>query len=320
MQGKIAGVPARVWLAGTANGNASSSPRRTPVSSPIAWAGVASVSDHTDRSRRSAGPTTPSSLRRRDRWGRRARARHRVLPGDPARHHERCRPRGRLHRLGQHRTEHDDHPRQLRGPRGDPFYHHSLSCTGPRSRNRRGDLPSDQGHRLDRPYRDGDADRACSGRDEQGLWRGRPSAQPGRGQGTRPADRPDRRWPLSGPWRIASRRGRTARHDRVAWAYASGASHVASTSSSTAGDRPDAPRRAGRGRPDRRRPDPGRHGPVGRRWPGHGHAAHGRRPPADPDPSAPRLRDQRLRAGLLDRSSPPPSSPAMSRRPNADRC
>ena len=67
-------------------------------------------------------PDAPkSSLRRRHRRWRRARPVDRVLPRDPPRHHQRRGPRGRLHRVRQHRPQHHDHPRQLRHPRGDPL-------------------------------------------------------------------------------------------------------------------------------------------------------------------------------------------------------
>ena len=101
----------------------------------------------------------------------------------------------------------------------------------------------------------------------------------------------------------------TARHDRVAWAFAAGASqrgvdvlqHTPVTGLLRDGDRvvgvetPNGPIAAGRR-------------PLGGRWPGHADGGPRRRPPADPDASAPRVRDQRLRAGLRARSSPARSS------------
>ena len=77
-------------------------------------------------------------LRRRDHRRRRARPVDRLLPRDPPRHHERRRPRGRLHRVGQHRPQHDDHPRQLRHPRGDPLLPAlARAVPGPRGGDRR---------------------------------------------------------------------------------------------------------------------------------------------------------------------------------------
>ena len=93
----------------------------------------------------------------------------------------------------------------------------------------------------------------------------------------------------------------TARHDRVAWAFASGATargvHVIQHTPVTG----LAPRR----RPGRRRRDAARADRRGvvlsrRRRPGHPVAGDGRRPPAGPDPPAPRVRHERLRAGLRD--------------------
>ena len=103
--------------------------------------------------------------------------------------------------------------------------------------------------------------------------------------------------------------GATARHDRVAWAYARGASqrgvHVLQHTPVT-GLLPR--RRPGRRRRDRA-PGPIAAGVVLSAVGGRvtQMAAHGRRPPAGPDPPAPRVRDQRLRAGLRARSSPAPS-------------
>ena len=72
----------------------------------------------------------------------------------------------------QHRPEHDDHPGQLRHPRGDPLLPAlARALPGARGRDRRGDPPPDQGHRLAGPHRDGDAHRARPGGDEPGLRR-----------------------------------------------------------------------------------------------------------------------------------------------------
>ena len=102
------------------------------------------------------------SLRRRDRRRRRARAGDRVLPRDAPRDHERRGRRGRLHRVRQHRPEHDDHPLELRGPRGDPLLRPlAASCTqGLEAETGAAIFHRAEGPRLDRPHRDGDADRA----------------------------------------------------------------------------------------------------------------------------------------------------------------
>ena len=121
---------------------------------------------------------------------------------------ERRGPRGRLHRVGQHRPQHDDHPRQLRHPRGDPLLPAlARDVPGARGRDRRRDPPPDQGHLLAGPHRDGAADRARPRADEHGRRRADRDGHAGRDQGARPADRPDRRRPLSGPRRVAPRRG-----------------------------------------------------------------------------------------------------------------
>ena len=62
--------------------------------------------------------------------------------------------------------------------------------------------------------------------DEHGLRReDRACVTPGRAQGAHPAARPDRRRPLPGPRRArTTSKAATARHDRVAWAFAAGAS------------------------------------------------------------------------------------------------
>ena len=158
---------------------------------------------------------------------------------------------------------------------------------------------------------------------EHGLRRETVMVGPGRSQGARPAGRPDRRRPLPGPRapRTTSTAA-TARHDRVAWAFAAGATqrgvdvlqHTPVTGLLRDGDRV---RRASR--------PP--HGPIaagivlsavgGRVTPV---AAHGRRPAADPDPPAPRVRDQRLRPGLRDDRRLDRARRATSRRPSAARC
>ena len=170
---------------------------------------------------------------------------------------------------------------------------------GARGRDRRRDPPPDQGHLLGRPYRDGDAHRARARPDEHRVRRQDLHGHPGRAQGARPAGRPDRRRSLPGPRRLASRRGcdRAARPRRLGIRRRRVAARRPRPPAH-AGDRP-APRR----RPRRRRRDatrPHRRGrrPLGGRWPDHADGRPRRRPPADPDASAPRVRDQRLRPGV----------------------
>ena len=62
------------------------------------------------------------------------------------------------------------------------------------------------------------------------------------------------------------------------------------------------------------------HGAVGDRRPGDQARGPGRTPPADPDPSAPRLRHQRLRPGPAHDRRQHGTRCATSRRPNAARC
>ena len=118
--------------------------------------------------------------------------------------------RGRLHRERQHRPEHDDHPGQLRHPRGDPVLPAlARALPGPRGGDRRRDPPPDQGHRLARPHRDGDAHRARPVRAmNQACGAQTYMRTPAGAQGARPAAGPDRRRPLPGPRWLASRRGR----------------------------------------------------------------------------------------------------------------
>ena len=92
----------------------------------------------------SAGRTAQGPLRRRHHRWRRARPVDGVLPRDATRHHERRGPRGGLHRLGQHRPEHDDHPRQLRHPAGGPLLQAQPGhVRGARGRDRREPAPPD---------------------------------------------------------------------------------------------------------------------------------------------------------------------------------
>ena len=98
-------------------------------------------------------------LRRRHHRGRRARPVHRLLPRDAPRDHERGRPRGGLHRIRQHRPEHDDHPRQLRHPAGGPLLQAQPGhVRRARGRDRREPAPPDARHPVVRPHRDDDAD------------------------------------------------------------------------------------------------------------------------------------------------------------------
>ena len=86
----------------------------------LPWTAADDERVHRDAAADPLGRRAEAGLRRRDHRRRRARAVHRLPPRDAARDHERRRPRGRLHRQRQHRPQHDDHPRQLRHPRGDP--------------------------------------------------------------------------------------------------------------------------------------------------------------------------------------------------------
>ena len=180
----------------------------------------------------------------------------------------------------QHRPQHDDHPRELRHPRVDPLLPAlARALPGARGRDRRRDPPPDQGHRLARPHRDGDADRAGARRDEPGLRRADVHAHAGRAQGADPAARPDRRRPLPGARRLASRRGRdrAPRPGRVGVRQRRGAPWRRPVPAH-AGDG-DPARRAGRARHRRRDaagPDRGRRravappadgSPRSRRWP-----------------------------------------------------
>ena len=156
-QGSIAGVPAKLsWLPDGRAWIVTQAAYADELASRLA------MSDYT-----ATAPPDPLAderrleLRRRHRRWRRPRPLDRVLPRDPPRHHERRRPRGRLHRVGQHRPEHDDHPRQLRHPRGDPLLPAlPRAVPAPRGGDRRRDPPPDQGHHLAGPHRDGDAHRA----------------------------------------------------------------------------------------------------------------------------------------------------------------
>ena len=92
----------------------------------------------------------------------------------------------------------------------------------------------------------------------------------------------------------------TARHDRVAWTFASGATargvHVIQHRPVT-GLLRDGGRRRVVGVETAAGDDPGRRRPVGGRRAGRPRWRRGRRPPADPDAPAPRVRHERLRAG-----------------------
>ena len=145
---------------------------------------------------------------------------------------------------------------------------------------------------------------------------------PGRDQGARPAGRPDRRAAAtrSSAPRTISRRA-TARHDRVAWAYAAGAAkrgvhviqHTPVTGLVRDGDRVvGVETAAGSDRGGRR--------PVRGRRPGDAAGGPGRPPAAGPDAPAPRVRHERLSPRASGRSSPAPSSTATCHRPSAARC
>ena len=122
------------------------------------------MSDYADTAASSAAAwlaRAEGRLRRRDRRRRRPWPLDRLLPRDAPRDHQRRGARGRLHRVRQHRSQHDDHPGELRDPRGGPLLPAlARDVPGPRGRDGRRDPPPDQGHLLDRPHRDGDARRA----------------------------------------------------------------------------------------------------------------------------------------------------------------
>ncbi len=147
----------------------------------------------------------------------------------------------------------------------------------------------------------------------------------GRSQGDRPPDRPDRRRPIPGIRGIAPCPGGDGPpRSRRLGVRVRGDGSRSPRHPAPAGDRA-APRRLrsrseGRRRRDRRGADPGGRRPVGRRRAGVAGGGDGRGPAAGPDPPAPRIRHERLRAGARTRSSPRPSLPVMSRRPNAARC
>ena len=189
----------------------------------------------------------------------------RLLPRDPPRHHERRGPRGRLHRVGQHRAQHDDHPRQLRHPRGGPLLPPQPGAVrGARGRDRRGRSSTRRGASC------GCAHTEMALRTERARCAAQPGLRGRDGDDRRPgrSRRSSRRstWPAaagtrSSARRITSRRA-TARHDRVAWAYAERRlargvdlfQHTPVTGPA-AGRRRDAGRRGGHGR----RPDPAGH-------------------------------------------------------------
>ena len=115
----------------------SSRPRRTPTSSRNGSAGTDErVHPHALADPLAGRPAEEVVRRRHHRW-RRTRPVDRVPPRHPPRHHERGRSRGRLHRLGQHRPQHDDHPRELRDPRGGPVLPALPRALPGRSRRRR---------------------------------------------------------------------------------------------------------------------------------------------------------------------------------------
>ena len=195
------------------------------------------------------------------------------------------------------------------------------SCTRPSRTRPARHPPPDQGHLLDRPHRDGDAHRARRCPMNTGARGETVMVTPAEikelvpqidltGGGRYPVLGASHHLEAPPPATIGSP-GRTRPGRRSA----------ASTSSSTRRSRAARPRgRPGRRRRDAPRADRGRRRPLGRRRSGHAAGRPGRRPAADPDPSAPRVRDQRLRSRASGRSSPAPSSTATSRRPSAARC
>ena len=188
-------------------------------------------------------------------------------------------------------------------PRGDPLLPAlASSCTRALEAETGADiLHQTEGHRLARPHRDGDADRAGALPDEPGA--AAPTTvlrHAGRDQGARPADRPDRRRPLSGPRAprtIVEARDRAPRPRRLGVRV--GRDRAAASTSSSTRRSPGCCATA-TGSSASRRP----RGPIAAgvvlsrgRWPGHGAGRQGRRPAPDPDAPAPRVRHERLRAG-----------------------
>ena len=153
-------------------------------------------------------------------------------------------------------------------PEAIRFYDHSRQLyAGPRGGDRRGDLPPGQGPRLDRPHRDGDADRAGRVLMNQAFGVQTELLDPAGVKALIPQIdlTGGGRYPVLGASHHVP--AATARHDRVAWAFASGATargvHVIQHRPVTGLLRDDA--RSGRRRRDGRRADPGRRRPVGDR-------------------------------------------------------
>ena len=148
----------------------------------------------------------------------------RVLPGDPPRHHERRGPRSRLSRPGTP----GGIPRSSAPTTGCPRRSASTSTRSEMYRELEDEVGAAILHQTKgifwlASHRDGAAHRACSGGDEHRGRRQDRDGDPGRGQGAGPPDRPDGWAPVPGPGASHHLEAATARHDRVAWAYAAGA-------------------------------------------------------------------------------------------------
>ena len=171
-QGSIAGVPAK--LPGSRRPSMCWSCGRAP---PYVRRGCVDRADGERATSRTLladplGRRAQAGVRRRDHRRRRARPLDRVLPRDPPRHHQRRRPRGRLHRARATPggTRRSSGPTTA-SPRRSASTSTARAVPGARGRDRRGDPPPDQGHRVAGPHRDGDAHRARPLRDEPGLRR-----------------------------------------------------------------------------------------------------------------------------------------------------
>ena len=263
-------------------------------------------------------------LRRRDhrRW--RPRPGNRVLPGHPPRHHQRRSGRGRLHRLGQLRAQHHDHPRQLRNPGVDPLLQPQRGpVPQPGSGDRLLDHARQQGPHLDGPHRVGHARRTIARSAQQRLRSRDGPDRPDGDQAAVPADRPHRRRTLPGARRVVprARLHGPARSCRVGLRPRSDAPRR-SRAAGHRGHRPASRRRSRRGREDLARRHLRRRGDECRRR----RCLDDRRPrraaPAGSHSSAASIRHQRLRAGprtdrLVDR--PAVLRLANSTRADADR-
>ena len=197
------------------------------------------------------------ALRRRHRRRRLARARDRVLPRDPPRHHRRRDPREELHRLGRRGPQHDDHPRELPHPGGRRVLQgerQALREALGRPRLQHDVLAARPLHA--RPLRPlaRRAERARRG--EQAARHRQPRDRPRRGEEALPADPHRRRRDLADPGRALppARRHHPPRRRRLGLRQAGRAARHRDPP----GRRGDRLRRQGRQDPGRQ-DEPGRH-------------------------------------------------------------